>query len=292
MDTKNFLLYRSLKDAHSHLIGYRSSEGTTFYDKQEDTVEPIPYSLNSHGYRSSEFNKDNDILILGCSQTYGKGMHNEFTWPEIFCNSIDKTYSRVAFPGDSIGGQVYKAFKYFEEIGNPKIVLGLFPLYRLEYVSVPEKFIAVLRSGNKQYEQMMPGIAYFEDQYFLKMSKAPHDPEHIVPKEFAIFYNFIFIKMLEQYCESNNIKLIWSIYDNEEISNGIEEEYKISKNYLNTSDMFKNMRCQSNNLKHCSREFVNHKLYDLAADSGHWGIHMHRHFAEKFIEKYKEVEND
>lgn len=289
MDDENFLFNRNLKDAHKHLIRYYDKEKTIFCDEQEDVVEKILYSLNSHGYRSPEFNKDNDILILGCSQTYGKGMHDEFTWPEIFCKSINKSYSRIAMPGDSINGQVYKAFKYFEEIGNPKTVLGIFPLYRLEYIAIPEKFIAVLRSGNKEYIKMTPGIAYFEDQYFLKLSEAPHDPEYILPKEFAIFYNFMFIKMLEQYCESNDINFIWSIYDHK-ISE-IEENSKILKNYMKTLDIFNQRPCMFNNFKNCSIELQDHKLFTIAADNGHWGIHIHSHVAEKFIERYKEIEN-
>lgn len=57
-----------------------------------------------------------------------------------------------------------------------------------------------------------PAVAYF--QYDIaQFSKAPHDPAYVIPKEFVLFYNFIFIKMLDQYCESNNIKFIWSLYD-------------------------------------------------------------------------------
>lgn len=285
------LFYRSLSEA-----ARRSSNdcGTIVYSP-EDIIETIPYKINKHGYRSEEFEKDNEVLVLGCSQTFGSGMLNDFTWPNIFCNSINKKYSRLSITGDSIGAQVYKAFKYFEEIGNPKIVLGLFPLYRLEYVSVPKKFVASLRSGNTEQERLCTGIAYIYEESPIQFSKAPHDPEHIIPKEFVIFYNFMFIKMLEQYCESHGIKFIWSIYDNNNVETYIQSNPNISKNYLKTSDYGK--YCKDEN-KNCNIEFSNHELYNWAADYnptrhlGHWGIHSHTHIAEIFLERYREIEND
>lgn len=290
MDSLYFLIYRSLSQASR-----RSTDdyNNTIYSN-EDIIEKVPYYINSHGYRSKEFDKNDEILVLGCSQTYGSGMFDEFTWPSIFSSSIEKKYSRLATLGDSIGAQVYKAFKYFEEIGNPEIVVGLFPLHRLEYVSVPGKFIANLRSGNTELERLCVGIAYLYEEKQIEFSKIPHDPEHVIPREMSIFYNFMFIKMLEQYCESHNIKFIWSIYDDKNIATVIQSSAGISKNYLNTSDQH---FCKNEN-KFCGTEFNKHRLYNWAADYnskkhlGHWGIHMHRHMAENFIGRYMEIKND
>ena len=279
----------------------------------EDKIEKIPYDINDHGYRSEEFKKNNQVLVLGCSQTYGSGLPNEFTWPDIFCKSIDKKYSRIAVPGDSINAQVYKAFKYFEEIGNPEIVVGVFPLYRLEYSAVPGKFISTSSWGQASVQKVSIGIAYFYEDYMTKLSQMPYDPEYVLPKELAIFYNFMFIKMLEQYCESNNIKFIWSIYDNEDIEMLMRSTMYTTKNYLITSKCIKEFEYLKRNpkeklegdiladkLKHeeCCKEFKDHKLYDWAADYdykkhlGHWGIHIHQHMAERFIERYMKIKND
>ena len=284
------------------------------YSNQDKHLN-IPYYLNKHGYRSEEFNRDNEVLILGCSQTYGSGMPNEFTWPEIFCNSINKKYSRIAKRGDSINGQVYKAFKYFEEIGNPKIVLALFPLYRLEYSMVPDKFLSPNDSKETNAKSMLPGIfmAYFSNKDFLKFSKAPHDPAYVIPKEFVVFYNFMFIKMLEQYCDSHNIKFIWSIYDENDIMNDYIQENidNVFKNFIKTSEIvylfnyrvlngYKNDDSEEDKaiLKKCNHDFEGHKLYDFAADfdkktqQGHWNMHTHYHIYEKFIERYNDIKND
>lgn len=300
MSIEKNLLYRSLRDSNSPSPFHKAPTNVTIYDREDDKAEKIPYIMNRHGYRSAEFDKNNEILVLGCSQTYGKGLHNEFSWPEIFANRINQKYSRLAFPGDGIGGQVYKAFKYFEEIGNPKIVLALFPLFRLEYVNVPGKFKA--GSSNLDDNFISNGIAYFESHLsrdsFVKFSKAPYDPEQVIPKEFVIFYNFMFIKMLEQYCESHNIKFIWSIYEYPDIEEMIMKEPKISKNYLETLELRRLDKCLLNKEKDCAKEHQNNILYNHAADYnkkndlGHWGIHLHSHMAETFIKKYMEIQND
>jgi hypothetical protein len=309
MDELRILIYRSLSQA-----ARRSPDdyGQTVYSK-EDIAEKVSYNINEHGYRSSKFTKDNDVLVLGCSQTYGSGMPDEFTWPSIFSKSLNKKYSRIAIPGDSINAQVYKAFKYFEEIGNPKIVLGLFPLHRLEYSAIPGKFLSNSSWGQAHVSKISVGIAHIYHKDLLKFSKVPHDPEHILPAEFGIFYNFMFIKMLEQYCESHNIKFIWSIYDSKNTEILMQSTMHVLKNYINTSKCIKefeylkrkngdpmNDEILSNKLRHeeCCKEFKEHKLYNWAADFddkkdlGHWGIHTHKHMAELFIERYNQIQND
>ena len=291
IDEMRILIYRNLSRASRR----SPNDFSKIVYSNEDIVEKIEYNINSHGYRSIDFNKNNEILVLGCSQTYGSGMSNEFTWPELFSNSINKKYSRLAIPGDSIGAQVYKAFKYFEEIGNPEIVVGTFPLYRLEFVSIPNKFLASIRSGNTELERTTIGIAHFYQEKPIEFSKIPHDPEFVIPREFSIFYNFMLIQMLEQYCKSNKIKFIWSIYDSKEIEIYMQSAPNTLKNYLRTSDVLSG--CQWNEGKDCVKE-SKHKLFDWAADYdakkdlGHWGIHSHKHMAETFIEKYRKIEND
>jgi len=292
-----------------------SSFGKTIFS-EKDTILDVSYYINEHGYRSESFKKNNEVLVLGCSQTYGSGLPNEFTWPEIFSNDTNKKYSRIAKPGDSINSQVYKAFKYFEEIGNPEIVIALFPMYRLEYTVLPNKFLSPGNFGTLEILKSVPesiSMAYFNDKDILKFSKIPHDPSYVIPVEFCLFYNFMFIKMLEQYCDSHNIKFIWHIYDmDKEIYNYIKTNSKNTfKNYLDTVDFKSDFGYGfregnetdadiQRKLLHekCFEELKDHELYNNAADYdkrtglSHWGIHIHKHIAEKFIAKYREVEND
>jgi len=296
-----------------------NEKGSTFETitfSHQDNILKIPYYINEHGYRSQPFSKDNEVLVLGCSQTYGSGMLNSFTWPDIFCNTTNKKYSSIAQRGDSINGQVYKAFKYFEEIGNPKILLASFPMYRLEYPIIPNKFLSPRGVITKKFLESMPrsiAVSYFRDKDVLEFSKKPHDPAYVIPVEFTLFYSFMFIKMLEQYCDSHNIKFIWNIHDiDNEMYYAIKEKSEDTfKNYLyplkSASDcvyVYKKNKEYDVDIQHsklhknCFEELRDHPLFHHAADydkknnKSHWGIHVHKHTAEKFIAKYKEIEND
>lgn len=52
-----------------------------------DEFNPITYELNSYGYRCKDFSKYTDgkfILAIGCSHTFGTGLHNKDIW----CNQL------------------------------------------------------------------------------------------------------------------------------------------------------------------------------------------------------------
>jgi hypothetical protein len=106
--------------------------------------------------------------------------------------------------------------------------------------------------------------------------------------------------MLEQYCKSNHIKLIWSIYDDYNLKVDIESLPNISNNYLKTSkySAYDDFPYKTIHDECVNKINNNHKLYDWAADYGskrgvgHWGIHNHQHMAELFINRYMEIDND
>lgn len=263
--------------------------------------EYIKYHYNLYGYRSDEFYRDTEVLILGCSQTFGYGINKKDIWGEIFSKNINKSCANLAEPGDSLQGQVYKAFKYFEQIGNPKIIVGCFPIMRLEFPIVPDKFKKI-ENGKDQRGR---AIAYLHSDTFSKISKSPHDPEAVLPKEFAIFYNFMYLQMLEQYCRSNDITFIWGVWDSDfPILYAREKNIKVFNNYVqedifsfnNFSEKLKYMN-QDNDLE-CHKEFENEKFFNHAEDwiddekKGHWGTHMHLHVAEIFEKTYRSLKND
>lgn len=256
----------------------------------QDLLMDIEYSDNSHGYRSDEFIKKEELLILGCSQTYGHGMINEFTWPYLLSKKLNMNFARLAIGGDSLQGQVLKAFEYFRIYGNPKIIVGTFPLYRMEIPYVKDR-IGVKGSNSTRIQQLqIPGGVR------PKYVKIPYDSEVIVPREFAIFYNFIFIKILEQYCDSNNIKLIWNIWEDHHyfIYNYINNDNELKhilKNYCGgPQDSYNTFSVSEDIDLECHQEYREHILFNNAADitpnkNSHWGLHKHIHVAEEFYKK-------
>ena len=276
----------------------------------------IDYKLNSEGYRSKEFKEGTDILTLGCSFTFGTGLPMEYTWPQILSNKTNLTVDNLAQPGDSAQGQIRKSFLYFKKYGNPKIIIGLFPVLRMEFPIVHNK-LDIYRRKNKRDKkntwnflekgsvwqwdtgnehEKIHKIKYycFRPELFQKYSKAPHSPDMILPPEVGIFYTFNHIYMLEQYCKTNNIKFIWSLWedpnlfipylqenDPESLLNYCEIKM-LPESYWNVgTPVVKNPSCHT--------EFLNDELFYTAADrengTGHWGRHQHIHLADTYYDK-------
>lgn len=264
----------------------------------------VNYEINSYGFRGKEFDGTSEILVLGCSQTFGSGMQIEYTWADILCNNLQKTYSNLACLGDSVDAQVYKAFKYFEEFGNPKVIVACFPLLRISMPRIPSKFKKTDAADNSVGIEM----AYLYEKIFSKFSKSPHDPEAVLPAQVAVLYSFMFIQILEQYCRSNNIKFIWSIWDSRDIMNFAKINVpSIFKNYViddiynydidpNTGNLFIH---DEKTILNCHTELNKNPLFSFGADwapqkdEGHWGIHMNLHVSEIFKKTYDErIKND
>lgn len=273
-----YLYKRSLRE-----MGYKGRENIeepAIVFKPADNVMQIPYKLNSYGYRCEEFDNQK-IMILGCSQTFGDGLPLENTWPHLLSKKINKDYINLAKGGDGIQSQVIKAFQFFKEFHNPDYIFGIFPLFRLEMPSISNVF--TVKDVNSPTE-IIPVI--FENDELEKFSKMPHSPNEVIPKEVCIFYNLMFIDMLDKYCQSNNIKFIWTLWKDAQLP---DENYKTifnnisSKNFVINQDLFF-QNIFSKQLD-CHLEHTGNILFDVAADqkqdsSGHWGIHINLHTAD------------
>ena len=97
------ILNRSLKEM----------SGNNLPLKEADSVY-IEYKLNSQGYRCNEIDNQ-EVLILGGSQTHGHGLPIELTWPFLLSKKINKDYISLAKGGDGMQSQITKAFQFFKE---------------------------------------------------------------------------------------------------------------------------------------------------------------------------------
>lgn len=276
MNNKNFnlskntipdiFLYRSLKDMSGHTLPNSKAD-----------CEPIEYKLNSYGYRCNEFNNQ-EILTLGCSHTEGHGLPLDLTWPYLISQKMNKDYINLAKGGDGMQGQITKAFQFFKEFYHPKYIFAVFPITRME---VPLINFRVKNEPNDKHLMSRDyiGKALLSNNLLEKFSKEPHMAENILPEEFAIFYNILFIKIFIQYCESNNIKLIWTYYNDSSLDIYPFEDF--------TNTYFKSIYLNGKiaEEERCHLEFANNKFFTNAADyeywpPGHYGFHQQIHIAE------------
>lgn len=279
---------------------------------EEYVNRTVAYKLNNLGYRGRyDIDGTEDILILGCSQTYGTGLPLEFTWGDIFSNKLNKKYALLAEQGDSIQAQVYKAFKYFEEFKNPSIIVGTFPMHRIEFPYIPGKLGKHNSSKTKLTSKDFRIMKSFGQKGEpMPIAKMPYDLEEIMPREFYVFYSFMFIQMLEQYCKSNNIIFIWNCYEDQGFINYLKENIpNILNNYIqidndgifpffdNEYDQFPfyDNSCSDDcfYFPKYNKNYEYNDIYYRAADAimgkepGHWGIHSNKHIAELFYIEYQ-----
>lgn len=105
------------------------------------TEDSIDYNFNSLGYRSIEFEDTGAFKVasFGCSFTFGIGIKQEDTWPEVFCRSLESykktpvvnfNFGLPATSADFVARMVYNSIK----VVNPDLILALLPAYeRSEY---------------------------------------------------------------------------------------------------------------------------------------------------------------
>lgn len=282
------------------------------FTEDKDICE-IQYSLNDLGYRSKEFDGSSDIVFLGCSLTYGQGLPEENIWPTVLANKLNLSHSSLAARGDSIMGQVSKAFYYFEKFGNPKVVVALFPFYRINTPYVKGKMETQNKFRRNYFKtwDYLPMVEYSEVWgTFSDYAKAPYDPQNVLTEEFVFFYENIFIDMLRQYCVSNNIKFFWSNWDpmyQEQIYGEVNSFYPKHHDgycYIEAFDWKKpdgrNLDANDTreeaddygefNALECHSDYDrDHELFYRGADRKdgrmpHWGFHKHLHIAEGFYD--------
>jgi hypothetical protein len=268
-----------------------------------DIIE-IEYKINTLGYRDEEFNGNSDILALGCSMTYGQGIQKEKIWTSILSKNLNMSLSSIASRGDSTINQIIKAFYYFEKFGNPKIVVAVFPYFRIPTPYVEGKMEAsnMYKKQDFKNNDYMPHVEYTEinNVFFNKYAKAPYDPITIFTEEFVFFYEKIFIDMLRQYCKSNGIKLFWSKWElgyqkvfYDEINKFYPEHHK-EYCYIDAFDWLipnsaRYDKFSEFNALDCHNEYREEQLFYRGADrkigDPHWGIHTHIHVAEAMYNK-------
>jgi hypothetical protein len=264
------------------------------------------YSWNSDGLRSVEFSTKPSIVALGCSLTLGQGMPQDLRWSDLLSKKINRSIGNISYSGAAINKDVSS-------------FLGM--VHQYQYV--PEILICNFANFERFYFVDGSG-SYMRDWYINYSPKktkvtAPWNYEEILPYEWVYYQNLDHIKMLEAFCESNGIKLIWSCWSNslsEEDENFLKENFRhyvqdpVRKQfpgdfeYLINPDKkedlekhykmydWDNIKCHEEyNLQY--PEIFNH-AYDYHKISGSWGpgahwphpgLHKHLHWSEFYFDE-------
>jgi hypothetical protein len=184
-----------------------------FHDEPNKNPQVI-YRLNKDGFRSENFEKlessNLNVLISGCSVTFGQGVFQENSWPELFAKTLSDNSSKPIkmYNLGTMGASIYLIIKnlmaFIRRYGAPDKVYLLLPHYsrKIIYdersnnfknaVLTKEEFVSLAHKKNSSVKR-------FYDSYC---------------EEDAQLLAITLIGMFEDFCESKNIKLAWSSYDN------------------------------------------------------------------------------
>lgn len=261
----------------------------------------MTYPLNSRGYRSSEFSKDTDLVFAGCSYTYATGLQDQYIWGNILADSLKMSRSNLGIEGWSTQAIVKNLFAYFEEYGNPKILVCLFPDLQRMMTSLNPSVLRAFSKSDPRYNDLNAIGKTFSHTHLReydislkpKYSKIPHSWEDVIPVEMPIMLSFHYLHMLVQYCKAAGIEFYWSTWS-WDFSNLLDQVLEYPGGLMDLSGYVPLQRkiWETDPMLDCHLDAraENAETFDWSLDhgAGHWGHngqHSHMHTAEAFMSK-------
>ena len=219
---------------------------------------PICYKYNSKGFRSSEFDQGKGLVTLGCSFTYGTGLHLDEVWGSKLAKRLKLPFYNLGMAGSSIN----TAFRFLlSNIDNIEIdtvaVLGPNMLRREQL-------------GNVQLDPLSP--------------KGSHQIVHLGPWEYD-YFNSPSIK--EQHTYINKFNETFFLFEPNSILNYYSNLNALKYLCLSKHKKFIHIYIED------IRDYFNHILHNDqdnhvtsicgARDLSHWSKEAHSFIADLFF---------
>lgn len=275
-----------------------------FSDRDFEEPGKVDYKFNSYGIRSKEFDVDHELVVAGCSFTYGTGIPEDARWADILAKKLNVSVANLSFPGAPIEMIIGNLLKYLKlKDKDPKYIAVLLPDFlRVSYL-------------RNQENPVLVGLSLDASQHKFSYNQDKDTLSSILPIEWAYFKAQESVKMLEIYCKSKKIKLVWSTWStikidsewlshkfmyykkdrtiaefpNQDIDKFWTNDEKVKKGYFEYDKM------------NCHREYLEkypdyfYYAYDrLPRPQGDWtmfqphpGMHRNIHWANFFYEELK-----
>lgn len=253
--------------------------------------DPVEHTLNSHGFRSPEFSKV-DLIMAGCSQTFGMGVEYNQTWPTMLAESLNASYVNLGSPGASNQKIVENIISYIKKYGKPKIICAVFPnLYRIRLGFNHRILTRKQKYRDKSVGSHVDDISLLSDTSRMgagdkpKISKAPHEILDILPLESAVYLSMMSITHLIEYCRAADIVLKISTWEPDthdvfELRRSLDREFI---EYV-PLDLVREFYSDPDGLSSCHSNIDGLANWFRAFDVGnHMGAHQHLHFSELFL---------
>jgi len=214
------------------------------------------HKTNSYGYRCPEFrplpNGGKNVVVLGCSHTFGEGLEEEETW----VNQVAKESSKIlrwwnlARPGGN-ADQMIRILHGTEKVLFPKIIIACWPIWSR-------------RERLDSYPQNLTG-----DDNLLRTENNNTDRNNFLKNVF----------LLEKFAEKLGSKTFHCFSQD---SYDLDNSLNILKDHT-----VKNCwpEWDRHHLPDAKRKYIN--TPSLACDGLHYGVEHHQVFARLFLERFK-----
>lgn len=254
---------------------------------------PVLYKYNKDWYRSDTFKNEHEglhILFAGCSNTEGVGNAVENVWPRIVYDQISKDYNTSGFFNLGRAGYgwhkiISSILEYCNKYGAPDVLLINHPNILRNYYWVEEE-------SRWTYTQQFPYATERKVQNkIFKEKKGDGDPlsdlglspyptlyeERQAFPIWATAWN-----LFVEFCKSNQIKIVWTIWDHP-TGNNINESKLFEDTFFSTREADQDFITDH-------RPDGKFKDGDLRARDGHPGYLTNLCWAEEFLKVIKDRE--
>jgi hypothetical protein len=234
----------------------------------------VDYAVNSLGYRGPETDKA-DLLVSGCSQTFGIGVPEHLSWPSMLASKNNMSYANLAYPGNSTIAMVEDAFKYFDLFGHPKYIRFLVPDFlRFKFIKASNENVFIQNSRGNVGDFI--NTVSDPDRSMLKFEKMPVAVEKIMPTAMSFRSNLIAIKHMEAYCNAAGIDFKWATWHNELNSHFKRYDYGFDNYVCSVAD-------NAIDYLNCHQEIksLDPRFFNVGDDpQEHMGSHAHAHYLD------------
>jgi|GEM_PF-3155022 hypothetical protein len=279
---------------------------------KEWNKDDIHYYLNNYGFRDKDFFEAADLLINGCSQTWGNSLPKQYRFSDIVEDNFLGTVHNIAYEGNSVGSVVRSTFAYIKEFGNPKYIYCMLPPFeRIEFIPDPNtlnkwdwaEYYKKFKKTETEDIDFSPLQIATVDVFTPIYAKAPYAIEDVMNPQSAYFINMQMLLMLEQYCDNAGIKFMWSCWSNSysvmDFVADLQKNNKDHQSYFHIpiwnwrldkerKDILDSSGCHKD-LESEDKIFFDHAkdIGRVATSTPHWGSHRNAHVAEKVLSEMK-----
>lgn len=266
------------------------------HDPDNDGDDVNEYIGNSYGHRSPEPSAQTELVMAGCSQTFGMGVAQEKIWTEELASRLGMSHATYAAPGWSVQDITSAIMRHVDVYGKPKMVVVLLPDYKRTVLPlrfdvntflgrnnrgvVEETIVTTLNYANKDAKNADGP----RDKYI----KKPYDLYEVIPFELPFYLSAQSLATLVSFCNASEIKLVWSSWHQPILDlykalslegyNELDMSGFVYRDVLEREDFIK-----SNSDCHLElKQKYPENFHEAFGSPSHMTLHEHVHLAEAF----------